>query len=375
MSEQKILKTADRLTIYAIERQAGMERHQPVGTPPPAELRRFWTDAILQGMARLEGLTPDPKWMEQFDQRLEAARESAAVETIPLKEQAALIRDLSRYVSALEAIGDDRRRQVGAVGELLEDMILHRGWGLAGNGLFRARQQVESTLLRMTAQMPIRFTRVLLGGERGPCESDFVSGVVADADALRETELYKRMTRQHPEVTEWPSICTIYVGQGLDSAAGARDATDFDLGIMREAGDCFLKQPGIRTMDAKQLRIPACEQIRVLKVEPGKTPETVTMPNTLEAFQAAVGGYIEVVGLDANAALVCNEEGKLTGLPANRPLGGDIIAGTFLIVGSDDGEFCSLSDADMAYYAEQFAQPMPSYGSPEEPTQWEFHVF
>ena len=375
MDRFNIPLTAERLTAYAVERQSGTERHQPEGTPPPAELRRFWTDAILQGMARLEGLTPNPGWMEQFDQRLEDARGRAAVETLPLKEQVALIRDLSRYVSALEAIGDDRRRQVGAVGELLEDMTLHRGWGLAGNGLFHARQQVESTLLRMTAQMPIRFTRVLLGGERGPCESDFVSGVVADAVAVRETELYKRMTRQHPEVTEWPSICTVYVGQGLDSAAGTRDATDFDLGIMREAGDRFLKQPGIRAIGAKQLRIPAHEQIWVLKIEPGKAPETVIMSNTLDAFQAAVGGYIEVVGLDANAALVCNEEGKLIGLPANRMLGRDTIAGTFLIVGSDDGEFCSLSDADMAHYAEQFAQPMPSYSSPEEPTQWEFHVF
>jgi hypothetical protein len=171
MSEQKILKTADRLTIYAIERQAGMERHQPEGTPSPAELRRFWTDAILQGMARLEGLTPDPSWMERFDQRLEAAHEGAAVETLPLKEQTALIRDLSRYISSLEALGDDRRRQAGAVGELLEDMTLHRGWGLAGNGLFHARQQVESTLLRMTTQMPIRFTRVLLGRERAPVKA------------------------------------------------------------------------------------------------------------------------------------------------------------------------------------------------------------
>jgi len=55
-------------------------------------------------------------------------------------------------------------------------------------------------------------------------------------------------------------------------------------------------------------------------------------------------------------------------------VGGDTIAGTFLIVGTDDGDFCSLSDEDAAYYAEQFAQPMPSYGSPEEPTQWEFYV-
>ena len=40
---------------------------------PWAEQRRFWTDAILQGMARLEGLEPDHRLMEQYDQRLEDA--------------------------------------------------------------------------------------------------------------------------------------------------------------------------------------------------------------------------------------------------------------------------------------------------------------
>ena len=115
--------------------------------------------------------------------------------------------------------------------------------------------------------------------------------------------------------------------------------------------------------------------IQVLKVEPGRAPEMVTMSNTLEAFQAAVGGYIETVGLDANATLICNEEGKLMGLPANRRLGDDVIAGTFLIVGEEDGEFCSLTDTDAARCAEQFAQPMPALGSPDQPTQWEFHVF
>ena len=116
------------------------------------------------------------------------------------------------------------------------------------------------------------------------------------------------------------------------------------------------------------------ESIRVLKVAPGLAPEIVTMPNTLDALQAAVGGYIEAVTLDANSILVCNEEGKLTGLPANRQVGGDTIAGTFLIVGAEDGDFASLSDADAAYYAEKFAQPMSAYTTPEEPAQWEFYV-
>ena len=33
------------------------------------------------------------------------------------------------------------------------------------------------------------------------------------------------------------------------------------------------------------------KEITVLKVEPGKSPETVTMPNTLDAMQKMVGGY------------------------------------------------------------------------------------
>ena len=37
------------------------------------------------------------------------------------------------------------------------------------------------------------------------------------------------------------------------------------------------------------------KEITVLKVEPGKSPETVTMPNTLDAMQKMVGGYIEVL--------------------------------------------------------------------------------
>ena len=69
-------------------------------------------------------------------------------------------------------------------------------------------------------------------------------------------------------------------------------------------------------------------EITVLKVEPGKEPEEVTIPNTLEAMQEMVGGFIEIVYLDG-VCLVCNEEGKLMGLEGNRRVGRDIISGTF----------------------------------------------
>ena len=74
------------------------------------------------------------------------------------------------------------------------------------------------------------------------------------------------------------------------------------------------------------------ENIRVLKVAPGKAPEAVAIPNTLEAMQQMVGGYIEVIPLE-DVCLVCNEEGKLMGLPGSRRLGDDIIAGTFFLAG------------------------------------------
>ena len=66
------------------------------------------------------------------------------------------------------------------------------------------------------------------------------------------------------------------------------------------------------------------ENIRVLKVAPGKAPEAVAIPNTLEAMQQMVGGYIEVIPLE-DVCLVCNEEGKLMGLPGSRRLGDDIM--------------------------------------------------
>ena len=98
-------------------------------------------------------------------------------------------------------------------------------------------------------------------------------------------------------------------------------------------------------------------EITVLKVEPGKAPEEVTIPNTLEAMQQMVGGLIEIVYLDG-VCLVCNEEGKLVGLEGNRRVGRDIISGTFFLAGDTDyGEFCSLTQEQLDQFSQRFAQP------------------
>lgn len=98
--------------------------------------------------------------------------------------------------------------------------------------------------------------------------------------------------------------------------------------------------------------------IKVIMVEPMKEPYPAEVENTLEGLQKAVGGYIETVFLEDYVVLICNEEGKLIGLPGNRSLGNDIIAGTFLVVGSnDDGDFVSLTEDKIRQYSDRFQTP------------------
>lgn len=248
MDEFDVRRVTMGLTAYAIERQNGCERHQPESTQPWAERRRLWTDAILQGMARLDGLTPDPKLMEQFDRELEQARGCYFFTPATSQMQKDTIRELRHFVATLEATGDDRRRQVNVVRELLEDMSLHpHWWNGKNNSIDLARDEADRALVRMTAQMPIRFTYIALGGDAGPhWASGFASGSAANEEAVKKTTVYQKAIRKYPEVAEWPALCTVYAGRGLSTALGTVDASDFDLEIMDRIGDRFLDERGVR---------------------------------------------------------------------------------------------------------------------------------
>ena len=101
--------------------------------------------------------------------------------------------------------------------------------------------------------------------------------------------------------------------------------------------------------------------MRVLTIEPGKKPVVKTINKGLESLQKEVGGYIQAVyPFEDKVALICNEDGKLNGLPFNRTLRDssdnvyDIITGTFLVVGLDEENFCSLTDELSEKYLEHF---------------------
>ena len=102
------------------------------------------------------------------------------------------------------------------------------------------------------------------------------------------------------------------------------------------------------------------EKIKVLALLPMELPKEIELDNTLEAMQKFAGGLIECITLSdtgSEVTLVCNDEGKLLGLPLNRPLwdGADALAGPGFLAGCDnEGNLTSLPQSTMDFYKEKF---------------------
>lgn len=234
------------ITAYGIERQNGNEeRHLPPGHKPWQEARAEWMEHILHCAARYEGYDIRAV-VSQFELRLYLAKEHAATELSSSEIQRNTIQALRGYASALEHAEGDHRLQLLDVRELLTDMSLDHLWGGRDEGLRRTRDEVDAALVHVTARQPVRFTRILLGPETGPCESGYAPGKVTTPQEVRASEFYQRFCEQHPERKSWPALCVTYAGC---DGRFLRDANDLDLNIIREAGDRFVEQPGVRNLD------------------------------------------------------------------------------------------------------------------------------
>ena len=53
------------------------------------------------------------------------------------------------------------------------------------------------------------------------------------------------------------------------------------------------------------------ETLKIVLKKPNEAPEVMDIKNTLKAKQELVGGLIELVYLDEDLMLVCNEERKI----------------------------------------------------------------
>ena len=113
-------------------------------------------------------------------------------------------------------------------------------------------------------------------------------------------------------------------------------------------------------MDAKRTTI------NVLLCKAGERAKMVEIQDSLESFQEIVGGMIEeYMPFEDDAALVCNEEGKMRGLPLNRAIDGedgkiiDVIAGDFFICYApiESEKFLSLPPEMAEKYLKKFDWP------------------
>ena len=106
--------------------------------------------------------------------------------------------------------------------------------------------------------------------------------------------------------------------------------------------------------------------MRVLIVEPLKMPYEREIDGNLASMQEVVGGYIQAIYPfeDEEIALVCNDEGKLIGLPFNRALKDeegsiyDVVVGTFFLckAPADSENFESLTDEQINFCKTNFGK-------------------
>ena len=105
-------------------------------------------------------------------------------------------------------------------------------------------------------------------------------------------------------------------------------------------------------------------KIKVVLLEPLKMARVVEIDASINAMQEIVGGLIEAIyPFNDNVCLVCNDEGKINGMPLNRAVCDDngnildIIAGPAFICGCGGESFSSLSEKQAARYIKQFYLP------------------
>ena len=106
------------------------------------------------------------------------------------------------------------------------------------------------------------------------------------------------------------------------------------------------------------------EKMTVLVIEPEKKPYVKDISSGLASLQKEVGGYIQAVyPFEDPVAIICDEEAKLTGKELNRALRDedgqiyDIVAGTFLVAGLGEEDFCSLTPDQIKKFSDMYKTP------------------
>lgn len=131
-----------------------------------------------------------------------------------------------------------------------------------------------------------------------------------------------------------------------------------------EPGFYFCDSIGFQMVEFDTSRVPDKEEtIRVVLLEPGKLARVADIDSSLEGLQKTVNGLIEAAyPFEEEVCIICNEEGKLNGMPLNRAIRcegqiTDIIAGPCFVCSCDKASFGSLTEAQQQKYLKMFKYP------------------
>ena len=122
-------------------------------------------------------------------------------------------------------------------------------------------------------------------------------------------DVYRMFNLEHP---------ADYTGRSLSVSDIVEIVEDGEI----KPGFYFCDTIGFQQVDFQPSSEEAKNTIRVVLLEPGKLARIADIDSSLEGMQKVVGGFIEPVYAfeDADVCLVCNEEGKLNGMPLNRAI-------------------------------------------------------
>lgn len=189
---------------------------------------------------------------------------------------------------------------------------------------------------------------------------------VGDVDCKNLEEVYRKFNFDHP---------VGYRGRSLSVS----DVVEIIESDSMKSGFYFCDSFGFREVPFEPEKTQISERfcnaekmktISVLLVQPNKYPKMIEIEDSLEAMQSVVGGDIEeYMPFEDEVAVICNEEGKINGLPLNRAIYAedkemiDIIAGDFFIAYApvSSEKFLSLPDDMAKKYSEKFHSPERFY--------------
>ena len=182
-----------------------------------------------------------------------------------------------------------------------------------------------------------------------------------EVDCRSLNDVFRKFNLDHPEGYRGRSMSVSDVVEVVEAPESIKTGCYFvdDVGFKKISFD-----------PEKTQDIASEDKIAVLYIAPDEAPKVMYIKPELEEMQRLVGGYIEeYMPFDDEVAIICNEEGKINGMPLNRAIYDesdgkrgqmiDIIAGQFFLANAPYGseKFQSLTPEMIDKYNKRFRYP------------------